>query len=32
MARCGLRFPARRDLSLELPPQLDLDVPEAAVA
>lgn len=27
MARCGLRFPERGDLPLELPPQIDLDVP-----
>jgi ring-1,2-phenylacetyl-CoA epoxidase subunit PaaA len=30
MARCGLRFPARGELSLELPPQVDLSVPAAA--
>jgi 1,2-phenylacetyl-CoA epoxidase catalytic subunit len=27
MARCGLRFPDRRELPLELPPQIDLSVP-----
>jgi hypothetical protein len=32
MARCGLRFPERGELSLELPPQVDLHVPAAAVA
>jgi 1,2-phenylacetyl-CoA epoxidase catalytic subunit len=32
MARCGLRFPDRSDLPLELPPQVDLDVPAAGVA
>ena len=30
MAACGLRFPSRQELSLELPPQIDLSVPEAA--
>ena len=32
MARCGLRFPDRSELPLELPPQVDLNVPAAAVA
>ncbi len=32
MARCGLRFPDRDELPLELPPQVDLNVPAAAVA
>jgi len=32
MARCGLRFPDRSDLPLELPPQVDLTVPAAGVA
>ena len=32
MARCGLRFPARSELSLELPPQVDLSVPAAVLA
>lgn len=32
MAACGLRFPARAELPLELPPQIDLSVPAAAVA
>jgi ring-1,2-phenylacetyl-CoA epoxidase subunit PaaA len=32
MARCGLRFPERTDLPLELPPQVDLSVPAAPVA
>ena len=27
MARCGLRFPERAELSLDLPPQVDLGVP-----
>jgi 1,2-phenylacetyl-CoA epoxidase catalytic subunit len=27
MARCGLRFPQREELPLELPPQVDLTVP-----
>ena len=27
MARCGLRFPDRGALPLELPPQVDLSVP-----
>jgi 1,2-phenylacetyl-CoA epoxidase catalytic subunit len=27
MARCGLRFPERGELALELPPQIDLSVP-----
>ena len=27
MARCGLRFPGRNELPLELPPQIDLTVP-----
>jgi len=31
MARCGLQFPDRSELSLEIPPQIDLRVP-AAVA
>jgi len=30
MARCGLTFPERGELSLELPPQVDLSVPAAA--
>ena len=30
MARCGLRFPARGELAIELPPQVDLSVPAAA--
>ena len=30
MARCGLQFPQRANLSLELPPQIDLSVPVAA--
>jgi len=30
MARCGLKFPERGELSLELPPQVDLSVPAAA--
>ena len=28
MSACGLRFPDRRELPLELPPQIDLSVPE----
>jgi 1,2-phenylacetyl-CoA epoxidase catalytic subunit len=32
MARCGLRFPERGDLPLELPPQVDLTVPAPAKA
>jgi hypothetical protein len=32
MARCGLRFPDRSELPLELPPQVNLDVPAVAVA
>jgi len=32
MASCGLRFPDRGELPLELPPQVDLSVPAAAVA
>jgi ring-1,2-phenylacetyl-CoA epoxidase subunit PaaA len=32
MAACGLRFPAREELPLELPPQIDLSVPATAVA
>jgi 1,2-phenylacetyl-CoA epoxidase catalytic subunit len=32
MARCHLRFPERGELALELPPQLDLNVPEPSVA
>jgi len=32
MARCGLRFPDRSELLLELPPQLDLRVDARAVA
>jgi 1,2-phenylacetyl-CoA epoxidase catalytic subunit len=32
MARCGLRFPDRSDLPLELPPQIDLSVNAKAVA
>jgi ring-1,2-phenylacetyl-CoA epoxidase subunit PaaA len=32
MARCGLRFPDRGELPLELPPQVDLSVPAPAVA
>jgi len=31
MARCGLRFPERNELALELPPQVDLGVPAPAV-
>ena len=31
MAACGLRFPRREELPLELPPQIDLSVPEPAV-
>ena len=30
MARCGLRFPERGQLPLELPPQIDLSVPATA--
>jgi hypothetical protein len=30
MAGCGLRFPERSELPLELPPQLDLNVPATA--
>jgi 1,2-phenylacetyl-CoA epoxidase catalytic subunit len=30
MAACGLRFPEREELPLELPPQVDLSVPAAA--
>jgi 1,2-phenylacetyl-CoA epoxidase catalytic subunit len=32
MARCGLRFPDRHELPLELPPQIDLRVDTKAVA
>jgi ring-1,2-phenylacetyl-CoA epoxidase subunit PaaA len=32
MARCGLRFPDRGELPLELPPQIDLTVPVRAGA
>jgi ring-1,2-phenylacetyl-CoA epoxidase subunit PaaA len=32
MAACGLRFPARSELPLELPPQIDLSVPDTAEA
>jgi 1,2-phenylacetyl-CoA epoxidase catalytic subunit len=32
MTRCGLRFPERGDLLLELPPQVDLTVPAPARA
>jgi 1,2-phenylacetyl-CoA epoxidase catalytic subunit len=32
MARCGLRFPERGELPLELPAQVDLSVPAHAVA
>jgi ring-1,2-phenylacetyl-CoA epoxidase subunit PaaA len=32
MARCGLRFPERGDLPLELSPRIDLDVPAVAGA
>ncbi len=32
MARCGLRFPDRSELPLELPPQIDLNVPAGAAA
>jgi len=32
MARCGLRFPDRSELPLELPPQVDLSVPAAVAA
>ena len=32
MARCGLRFPDRSELPLELPPQIDLNVPARAAA
>ena len=31
MARCGLRFPDRSELAIELPPQVDLTVPAHAV-
>src|SRR5438046_2964634 len=32
IAACGLRFPAREELPLELPPQVDLSVPAPAAA
>ncbi len=32
MSACGLRFPERSELPLELPPQVDLSVPAAALA
>jgi len=32
MAQCGLRFPDRGQLSLEIPPQVDLSVPAVALA
>jgi 1,2-phenylacetyl-CoA epoxidase catalytic subunit len=32
MARCGLRFPDRSALALEIPPQVDLSVPAAVSA
>ncbi len=32
MARCGLRFPDRSELPLELPPQINLAVPATATA
>src|SRR3989442_752475 len=32
MAACGLAFPERRDMPLELPPQVDLSVPRASLA
>ena len=32
MARCGLRFPDRSELSIEVPPQVDLRVEVPAVA
>jgi len=32
MAACGLRFPTPAELPLELPPQIDLSVPEPAAA
>jgi ring-1,2-phenylacetyl-CoA epoxidase subunit PaaA len=32
MARCGLRFPDRSELPLDLPPQVDLSVPASASA
>ncbi|PYN67496.1 MAG: hypothetical protein DMD90_05980 [Candidatus Rokuibacteriota bacterium] len=32
MARCGLRFPDRSELPLELPPQVDLTVSQPALA
>jgi len=32
MARCGLRFPERGELALEIPPQVDLSVPAAVPA
>ena len=32
MARCHLTFPERGELPLELPPQIDLSVPEAVGA
>ena len=32
MAACRLKFPDRGELSLDLPPQVDLSVPEPAVA
>ena len=32
MARCGLRFPERSELPLELPPQVDLSVPAPVTA
>jgi len=32
MAACGLQFPSREELPLELPPQIDLSVPDVATA
>jgi 1,2-phenylacetyl-CoA epoxidase catalytic subunit len=32
LAACGLRFPSRAELPLELPPQIDLTVPEPAAS
>ena len=32
MAACGLRFPARAELPLDLPPQVDLNVPVGVVS
>ncbi len=30
MARCGLRFPRREELPIEVAPELNLEVPAAA--